>query len=250
MRARESRSPRATPRRAAPSEAAALEAGAEATLWVKTDLLDPDQVERLVTRVTTELGKIDVLVNNVGGHVDVKPFWETTAEQCRRELDLTLRTTLDCTRAVLPGMIARGTGRIVNVGSTSGIVGDPLMAAYSAAKGAVVHTFTKVLAKEVGRHGITVNAVAPFATRARRPGDRAQRRQPLAAVDGPRRAADQGVGQGRHPGSRQDSRRRPPRPLVPPSRRGRRGDRLPRRHSSRFITGHVLVLDGGMTLVT
>ena len=230
-------------------EAAALEAGAEATLWVETDLLDPDQIERLVTRVTTELGEVDVLVNNVGGHVDVRPFWETTAEQCRRELDLTLRTTLDCTRAVLPGMIARGTGRIVNVGSTSGIVGDPLMAVYSAAKGAV-HTFTKVLAKEVGRHGITVNAVAPFATRPVDPDTElsaGSRWQPSTGLDELRikawaeagiQARDKTV-VGAHLG----------RWYLHPDEVGAATVFLAA-DSSRFITGHVLVLDGGMTLVT
>src|SRR5205823_3475114 len=79
-------------------EQAAREAGAQATLWIQTDLLDPVQVEALVATTVTEFGGVDVLVNNVGGHVDVKPFWETTAEQCQREIDLTLRTTLDCTR--------------------------------------------------------------------------------------------------------------------------------------------------------
>src|SRR3546814_12366537 len=60
-------------------------------------------------------------------------------------------------------MIERGSGRIINIGSTAGIVGDPLLAIYSATKGAI-HAFTKVLAKEVGRHGITVNAIAPYGT--------------------------------------------------------------------------------------
>src|SRR3546814_916835 len=60
-------------------------------------------------------------------------------------------------------MIERGSGRIINIGSTAGIVGDPLLAIYSATKGAI-HAFTKVLAEEVGRHGITVNAIAPYGT--------------------------------------------------------------------------------------
>src|SRR5580765_3686457 len=59
-------------------EAAALELGAAAVLWVETDVLDRDQIERLVARTTEEFGGVDVLVNNVGGHVDVRPFWETT----------------------------------------------------------------------------------------------------------------------------------------------------------------------------
>ncbi len=72
-------------------------------------------------------------------------------------------TTLRMTHAVLPGMIERRYGRIVNLGSTAGIVGDYMLSVYSAAKSAV-HGFTRVLAKEVGRHGITVNCVAPYGT--------------------------------------------------------------------------------------
>ncbi len=230
-------------------ERAALAAGAEAALWAETDVLDRAQVDRLVERTTEELGGIDVLVNNVGGHVDVKPFWETTPEQVTRELDLTLRTTLDCTRAVLPGMIERGRGRVINVGSTSGLVGDPFMAAYSAAKGAV-HTFTKVLAKEVGRHGITVNAVAPFATRPQDPAEElseGSRWQPSTGLDEKRIAvwAEAGLSArdktvvGEHLG----------RWYLHPAEVGAATVFLAA-ESSRFITGQILVLDGGMTLVT
>jgi len=67
------------------------------------------------------------------------------------------------THAVLPEMVARRAGRIVNIGSTAGLVGDYMLSVYSAAKSAV-HGFTRVLAKEVGQHGITVNCVAPYGT--------------------------------------------------------------------------------------
>jgi 2-hydroxycyclohexanecarboxyl-CoA dehydrogenase len=230
-------------------EQAALEAGAPAALWIETDVLDRSQIERLVARTTEELGSIDVLVNNVGGHVDVKPFWETTPEQVEQELDLTLRTTLDCTRAVLPGMIERRSGRIVNIGSTSGIVGDPYMAPYSAAKGAV-HTFTKVLAKEIGRHGITVNAVAPFATRPEDPAEElseGSRWHASTGLDDKRIAVWSEAGLsgrdktvvGEHLG----------RWYLRPAEVGAAAVFLAA-DSSRFITGQILVLDGGMTLVT
>jgi 2-hydroxycyclohexanecarboxyl-CoA dehydrogenase len=230
-------------------EQAARQAGAEGTLWVQTDVLDPEQVQRLVARTTEAFGGVDVLVNNVGGHVDVKPFWETTAEQVQLEVDLNLRSTFDCTRAVLPGMIARGGGRIVNIGSTSGIFGDPFMAAYSAAKGAV-HTFTKVLAKEVGRHGVTVNAVAPFATRAANPDQElsaGSRWQPETGLDEKRIAVWSEAGLaardktvvGAHLG----------RWYLHPDEVGAAAVFLAA-ESSRFITGHVLVLDGGASLVT
>lgn len=116
-------------------ERAAREAGAQGALWLTTDVLDRVAIARLVAATIETFGAVDVLVNNVGGHVNVAPFWETTPEQVQSELDLNLRATLDCTRAVLPSMIERGYGRVINVGSTSGIVGDPYMAPYSAAKG-------------------------------------------------------------------------------------------------------------------
>src|SRR3546814_10354558 len=79
------------------------------------------------------------------------------------DIDLNFGTLLRMTHAVLPGMIARKSGAIVNVGSTAAIVGDYMLPVYSAAKGAI-HSFTIVLAKEVGQHGIRVNAIAPYAT--------------------------------------------------------------------------------------
>jgi NAD(P)-dependent dehydrogenase (short-subunit alcohol dehydrogenase family) len=72
-------------------------------------------------------------------------------------------TVLRVVRAILPGMIARKTGSIVNLGSTAGTVGDYMLPIYSAAKGAV-HSFTKALAKEVRQHNVRVNCVAPYAT--------------------------------------------------------------------------------------
>ena len=104
-----------------------------------------------------------MLVNNVGGNVASGFFADSDPDSWQGDIDITLMTTLRMTHAVLRGMIARKTGRIVNIGSTSGIVGDYMLPVYSAAKGAV-HAFTRVLAKEVGQHGITVNAVAPYGT--------------------------------------------------------------------------------------
>ncbi len=228
---------------------AAREAGAAQAHWIAADLLDADAVSALFHGVHDELGGIEVLVNNVGGHVDVRPFWETTGAQVQQEIDLTLRTTLDCTRAALPGMIERGWGRVVNIGSTSGLVGDPMMAGYSAAKGAV-HAFTKVLAKEVGRHGITVNAVAPFATRPENPElelSAGSRWRPETGLDEKRIAAWRAAGMtardktavGAHLG----------RWYLHPDEVGAATVFLAA-ESSRFITGQVLVLDGGVTLVT
>jgi 2-hydroxycyclohexanecarboxyl-CoA dehydrogenase len=108
-------------------------------------------------------GRIDVLVNNVGGNSAVAPFVSTTPTQWQADLDINLTSTLLCTHRVLPHMLDKGSGRIINIGSMSALIGDAHMAVYSAAKGAV-HSFTKVLALEVGKAGITVNAVAPYGT--------------------------------------------------------------------------------------
>lgn len=140
----------------------ALERGADRALFVRADLLDPGAPARIV-REAEALGPVVVLVNNVGGNVAAGLFAESDPQAWYADLDLNLLSVLRMTHAVLPGMIARKTGRIVNIGSTAGLVGDYLLPVYSTAK-AAVHGFTRVLAKEVGQHGITVNCVAPYGT--------------------------------------------------------------------------------------
>ncbi len=140
----------------------ALEHGAEEAVFVRADLLDPEAPTRIVQEAEA-LGPVAVLVNNVGGNVAAGLFSESDPQTWYADLDLNLMSVLRMTRAVLPGMIARKAGRIINIGSTAGLVGDYLLPVYSTAK-AAVHGFTKVLAKEVGQHGITVNCVAPYGT--------------------------------------------------------------------------------------
>lgn len=142
----------------------AREQGAQDVLWIAADLMQKGEAERLATSAVERWGAIDILVNNVGGNATVAPFVETDEEDWRYDLDINVMTMLRLTRAVLAHMIDRGEGRIINIGSTSGVIGDPFIATYSAAK-AAVHGFTRVLAAEVGVHNITVNAIAPFATR-------------------------------------------------------------------------------------
>lgn len=140
-----------------------MAAGAKEVLWHAADVTDRRQVDGMVAATLDRFRAIDVLVNNVGGNIDIDAFVDSKPETWDIEIALNLMTTLHCTHAVLPGMIDRSYGRIVNIGSTAGLVGDLLLAVYSAAKGGV-HAFTRVLAKEVGKHGITVNAVAPYGT--------------------------------------------------------------------------------------
>ena len=135
--------------------------GAEA-VFVRADLLDR-AAPAAILAAAEALGPVQVLVNNVGGNVGAGFFVDSDPDSWQGDLDITLMTTLRMTHAVLPGMVARQGGRIVNIGSTAGLVGDYMLPVYSAAK-AAVHGFTKVLAKEVGQHGITVNCVAPYGT--------------------------------------------------------------------------------------
>ena len=140
----------------------ALARGAEKAVFVRADLLDPGSPARIV-EAAGQLGPISILINNVGGNVAGGLFVDSDPQSWQGDLDLTFMTTLRMTHAVLRGMVARGAGRIVNIGSTAGLVGDYMLPVYSAAK-AAVHGFTRVLAKEVGQHGITVNCVAPYGT--------------------------------------------------------------------------------------
>ena len=146
---------------------AAKARGAADAVFVAADLLDKTAPQRILA-AAEELGPVEVLVNNVGGNVDQGFFVDSDPDKWAGDIDLNFGTVLRMTHAVLPGMIARKRGAIVNVGSTAGLVGDYMLPVYSAAKGAV-HSFTVVLAKEVGQHGIRVNAIAPYATFATNP---------------------------------------------------------------------------------
>jgi 2-hydroxycyclohexanecarboxyl-CoA dehydrogenase len=137
--------------------------GAGDALWCAADVTVETEVRDMVAGVIDRFDRIDVLVNNVGGNVAIAPFVDSTPDQWRADIDLTLMSTLHCTHAVLPHMLEQGSGRIVNIGSMSALIGDRFMAVYSAAKGGV-HSFTRILALEVGKAGINVNAIAPYGT--------------------------------------------------------------------------------------
>ena len=141
----------------------ARDRGAAAAMWHAADVTDRAQVLTMVDAVEDRFGTVDVLVNNVGGNVGVDRFVDSDPQTWEKDIALNMTSTLNCTHAILPGMIGQKRGRIINIGSTSGLIGDPLMAVYSAMKGAV-HAFTRVLAVEVGRDGVTVNAIAPYGT--------------------------------------------------------------------------------------
>ncbi len=131
-------------------------------LFLSADLLDNAASQKVVDAALKN-GAIDILVNALGGNVDQGFFVDSDPNKWNDDIDLNFGTLLRMTHAVLPTMIKQKRGAIVNIGSTAGLVGDYMLPVYSAMKGAV-HSFTQVLAKEVGQHGVRVNAVAPYAT--------------------------------------------------------------------------------------
>jgi 2-hydroxycyclohexanecarboxyl-CoA dehydrogenase len=129
---------------------------------VGLDLTDPVSVIRAVEETTREMGDIDVLVNCAGGD-EVKPFLETDEALWDRMIQLNLYGVFRTVHAILPGMVGRKRGSIVNIGSDAGRVGSSGEGVYSGAKGGVI-AFTKTIAREVARAGVRSNCVCPGPT--------------------------------------------------------------------------------------
>jgi 2-hydroxycyclohexanecarboxyl-CoA dehydrogenase len=129
----------------------------------KGDVSDPASAEAMIREVESKLGPIDILVNNAGWD-EMHPFLETGEPFWDRVIEVNFKGGLRVTRAVLPGMVERGWGRLVNIGSDAGRVGSSLESVYSGAKGGVI-AFTKTIAREVARSGVTANVVCPGPTK-------------------------------------------------------------------------------------
>lgn len=141
---------------AAESVAASL---GENVTGMRIDVTDRSSVDAGVARVLDAHGTIDVLVNNAGWDA-VGPFVESSTADWDRIVAINLYGTLHMCQAVMPTLIAKGTGAIVNIGSDAARVGSTGEAVYSAAKGGVV-AFTKTIARELAKHGVRANAVCP-----------------------------------------------------------------------------------------
>lgn len=128
------------------------------------DVSDEQRVREVVSDITKQYGKIDVLVNNAGLWRSWKPFAQTTSDEWKQRLNVNILGLMYFTHEVLPVMIENSYGRIINIGSVAGVYGNANMADYSMTKGAV-SSFTKALAKEVAKQGITVNNVVPGSVR-------------------------------------------------------------------------------------
>lgn len=191
------------------------------------DITDRTSVDAAVAQVLAGMGGIDVLVNNAGWDVFL-PFTRTVPEQWERLIAINLTGALHMHHAVLPGMVERKAGRIVNIASDAARVGSSGEAVYAACKGGLV-AFSKTLAREHARHNITVNVVCPGPT------DTAL-------------FADYKKGAG-NPEKLEEAFRR----SIPLGRIGQPGD-LPgaiaffASDDAAFVTGQVLSVSGGLTM--
>jgi NAD(P)-dependent dehydrogenase (short-subunit alcohol dehydrogenase family) len=146
----------------AEAAAAALRGAGHRALGLQADVTVVDDMQRMAGETAAAFGGIDILVNNAAYFSPIVPgpFEAIDPAEWRRVMDVnTLGLFLAC-RACVPSMKARGHGRIVNLASGAPIKGVPFMLHYVSSKGAVI-AFTRALAREVGTHGVTVNALAP-----------------------------------------------------------------------------------------
>jgi 2-hydroxycyclohexanecarboxyl-CoA dehydrogenase len=149
-------------REAGEAAAAALRERGLAAHFVEVDLTDAASVERFAQQVQAEFGPVDILVNGAGWG-STKPFWEGTPELWDKLVALNFVGPMRLTKALLPAMLERKRGSIVNVASDAGRVGSLGETVYSGAKGGLI-AFTKSLARETARYGINVNCVCPGPT--------------------------------------------------------------------------------------
>jgi len=130
---------------------------------MKADVTNYAEVKEMIAEAVKITGKVDILVNNAGFGV-LKNFGDTTPDDWMVDLGVNLFGTLHCTRELINHMIERKYGKVINIVSDAGRVGEAFQATYSAAKAAVMG-FSKALAREVGVHGININCVSLGATK-------------------------------------------------------------------------------------
>lgn len=137
----------------------AVEAAGGEAFAVRADVSDPDQAEALIRAALERFGRVDLLVNNAGIKRDTL-LMRMKVEDWDAVMSTNLKGAFNCTRAVTRPMLKARAGRIINIASVAGLIGNPGQANYSAAKAGLIG-FTKAVARELGSRGITVNTVAP-----------------------------------------------------------------------------------------
>lgn len=137
--------------------AAELDPTGEAVMGVGCDVANAADVEKMMARVKNVWGPVDILINNAAYHVSI-PVAEMDPAEWDKQVAVTLNSAFYCARYVLPEMIARGGGKILNISSSAAKHFFPGFGAYAAAKGGMV-SFTHTLSEEVKRHNINVNAI-------------------------------------------------------------------------------------------
>jgi NAD(P)-dependent dehydrogenase (short-subunit alcohol dehydrogenase family) len=135
-------------------------------LAIECDVSNRESVERMVARAASELGPIDLLVANAGISIDEHAAWEVEPADWWHVFEVNVLGVYLCCRAVIPGMLARGGGRIVNVASGAAYLPGSASTAYSASK-AAVHRFSETLANQLEPHGIPVFSTSPGLVRTR-----------------------------------------------------------------------------------
>lgn len=142
-----------------------IKALGQEAIALKVDITSLDEANQMAKATLDKFGQIDILGNIAGGAIPGKigPFSQSVKEVWDRIIGLNLYGTFTCTRAVINHMIERRSGKIINIASVAGIVGQANTADYAAAKGGII-AFTKSLAKEVAQYGINVNCVSPAFT--------------------------------------------------------------------------------------
>jgi NAD(P)-dependent dehydrogenase (short-subunit alcohol dehydrogenase family) len=127
---------------------------------ISGDLTDPATVELAIARTADRLGPVDVLVNNAGRAHAIGPIWEVDPDDWWQDVEVSVRAAFLCSRAVLPSMLARDSGRVLNVSSYVAVRPTPYISGYAAAKAAVL-SLTEALAASVADTGVRVFALTP-----------------------------------------------------------------------------------------
>lgn len=128
-------------------------------IYIKAEVSDSSQVEKMIEEAISKYGRIDILINNAGITID-KKLENMDISQWNKVISVNLTGTFNCTKAVIKHMLKQGRGKIINISSIIGEVGNIGQSNYSASKGGII-AFTKTVAKEYASNGIIVNAVAP-----------------------------------------------------------------------------------------